>query len=56
MLLTGENIRATEARSYGLVNRVVPKTRLEQETWHLAEGIAKYSLVTLGLGKDAFYH
>ncbi|MBW2311142.1 MAG: enoyl-CoA hydratase [Deltaproteobacteria bacterium] len=56
MLLTGENISATEARSYGLVNRVVSKKKLEEETWRLAKDIAKYSLVTLGLGKEAFYH
>jgi enoyl-CoA hydratase/carnithine racemase len=34
---------------------VVPKKRLEEETWRLAKDIAKYSLVTLGLGKQAFY-
>ncbi len=55
MLLTGEFVSAREAASYGLVNRVVPADRLEAETMALAEGIARYSRTTLGIGKQAFY-
>jgi enoyl-CoA hydratase/carnithine racemase len=55
MLLTGEFINAEDAKTHGLVNRVVPKQQLEMEAWDLAKEIAQYSLVTLGVGKQAFY-
>jgi enoyl-CoA hydratase/carnithine racemase len=55
MLLTGEFVSAGEAMVHGLVNRVVPDTDLERETLLLAKDIARYSLVTLGIGKQAFY-
>ncbi len=55
MLLTGEFISAKEAMVHGLVSRVVAEGHLEEETWRLAREIAQYSLVTLGLGKLAFY-
>ena len=55
MLLTGEFVPAREAMVHGLVNRVVPDTDLERETLLLAKDIARYSLVTLGIGKQAFY-
>jgi enoyl-CoA hydratase/carnithine racemase len=55
MLLTGEFISAQEAKEYGLVNRVIPKKRLEEETRVLAKEIAQYSLDILSLGKQAFY-
>ena len=55
MLFTGEFVEASRARECGLVNRVVPKERLEEETWQLAQQIAQYSLVPLGIGKQAFY-
>src|SRR2546428_3752105 len=40
-LWTGDEIDATEAHRLGLVNRVVPRGALEQETMALAERIAK---------------
>ena len=55
MLFTGEFISAQEAKEYGLVNRVVPKERLGEETQALAKEIARYSLDILNLGKQAFY-
>jgi len=55
MLLTGEFIDAHRARESGLVNRVVPAGQLEEATWQLAQQIAQYSLVPLGIGKQAFY-
>ena len=55
MLLTGKFISAREAMAHGLVNCVAAEGHLEQETWRLAREIAQYSLVTLGLGKQAFY-
>lgn len=55
MLLTGEFIEASRARECGLVNRVASKERLGEETWQLAQQIAQYSLIPLGIGKQAFY-
>ncbi len=55
MLLTGKFISAQDAMAHGLVNCVVPEDHLEEETLKLAGDIARYSLVTLGLGKQAFY-
>ena len=55
MVLTGEFISAQEAMTHGLVNRVVSKETLKAETWELGKEIAQYSLVTIGLGKQAFY-
>jgi len=55
MLLTGDPIPAGEAREAGLVNRVVPAERLEEETRALAEKIAGSSPLVVGLGKQAFY-
>ena len=55
MLLTGQMIRAVEAERVGLVNRVVPRDRLEAETLALAQQIAKASAATVALGKRAFY-
>jgi len=55
MLLTGKFISAQEAKEYGLVNRVVPKEKLEKETWALAKDIDQYSLAIVSLGKQTFY-
>lgn len=55
MLLTGEPISAAEARSYGLVNRVVPAAELEEATRALAARIVAASATVVGLGKQVFY-
>lgn len=55
MLLTGAPISAREAERAGLVNRVVPANRLEEETMALARQIAAASAYTLGIGKRGFY-
>jgi len=55
MLLTGEPISAREALHYGLVNKVVPPERLEEETMALARKIAWASPLVVGVGKQAFY-
>jgi len=55
MLFTGRMISAQEAQLYGLVNKVVPLDQLEAETMAMADKIAEASLLTLGIGKRAFY-
>jgi enoyl-CoA hydratase/carnithine racemase len=55
MLLTGEPLSAEEALRYGLVNRVVPPDRLEEETRQLALRVASASPPVVGMGKQAFY-
>jgi enoyl-CoA hydratase/carnithine racemase len=55
MLLTGEPISASQALSWGLVNRVVPAARLEAEVRELATRIAARSAAVVKLGKSAFY-
>jgi enoyl-CoA hydratase/carnithine racemase len=56
MLLTGDAISASEAMTYGLVNRVVKdKEQLESETLKLAEKIISSPPNIIALGKKAFY-
>ncbi|HKA21173.1 MAG TPA: enoyl-CoA hydratase [Blastocatellia bacterium] len=55
MLLTGTAIDAQTAMQYGLVNKVVPKDRLREETYSLAARISDASSVTVAIGKQAFY-
>src|SRR5438093_2055673 len=55
MLPTGQPVDARAAADWGLVNRVVPKETLRQETLRLAQRIAEASNFTVGLGKQAFY-
>jgi enoyl-CoA hydratase/carnithine racemase len=55
MLLTGTPIDARTAMEYGLVNRVVPKQSLRDETVALANRIAEASSLTVSVGKQAFY-
>jgi enoyl-CoA hydratase/carnithine racemase len=55
MLLTGRPLSADEAERAGLVNHVVPKERLHEETMKLAGQIAEASRDTVALGKRAFY-
>ena len=46
---------AAEAQDIGLVNRVVPRDRLEHETMDMARKIADKSPVAISMGKRAFY-
>ena len=55
MLMTGEMVSARDAQAAGMVNRVVPRDRLEEETFALARKIAQYSALVLAIGKQAFY-
>jgi enoyl-CoA hydratase/carnithine racemase len=55
MLLTGDEIDASTALAWGLVNRVVPAARLGEETERLARAASRGSLGSKALGKRAFY-
>ena len=55
MLLTGEMVSASQARSLGLINRVVPDGEQEAAVTALASQIAAKSPLTLAIGKEAFY-
>jgi len=55
MLLTGVAIDARTAMEWGLVNRVVPASQLQEATHLLAEQIAEASALTVSIGKQAFY-
>lgn len=55
MLLTGDLIDARTAARWGLVNRVVPLPKLDEEVTMLARKIAAYSPAVVRLGKRRFY-
>ena len=55
LLLTGEFLTAHEAKARGLVNRVVPEEKLEEETKALAEIILSKPAQAVRLGKQLFY-
>jgi enoyl-CoA hydratase/carnithine racemase len=55
MLLTGDLVSAEHAKSIGLVNRVVPPERLDEETRALARQIAGKLGLAVAIGKEAFY-
>jgi enoyl-CoA hydratase/carnithine racemase len=55
LLLTGDMIDSTEAERIGLINKVVPNDKLEEETMKLALKLAKKSPIALQLGKKSFY-
>lgn len=55
MLFTGDMIDAPTALSWGLVNRVVPADRLDEEVDALAQRITRSSARVIALGKRAYY-
>jgi enoyl-CoA hydratase/carnithine racemase len=55
MLLGGEMIDAKEAERLGLVNRVVPRERLEAEAFELAGKLVEKSPIALAAGKRFYY-
>ncbi|MSP17355.1 MAG: hypothetical protein EXR73_12240 [Myxococcales bacterium] len=55
LMLGGERISAAEGERLGLVNRVVPAARLEEETLALCARLAARSPTALRLGLRAFY-
>ena len=55
MIMTGDMIDARDAERWGMVNRVVPLEKLEEETMSLANKLAEKSPLALQMGKQAFY-
>jgi enoyl-CoA hydratase len=55
LMLTGKKISAAEAERIGLVNKVVPADKLEDETMALARELASKSPATVRLGLQSFY-
>jgi enoyl-CoA hydratase/carnithine racemase len=55
MLLTGESIDAETALAWGLVNRVVPTSKLDIEIGRFTDIILSRSSAAVHLGKQAFY-
>ncbi|NWF94014.1 MAG: enoyl-CoA hydratase/isomerase family protein [Syntrophaceae bacterium] len=55
MLLSGEMIDAKEAERLGLVNKVVPAERLEEETFAFAQKLTSKSPVAIQMGKNFYY-
>jgi enoyl-CoA hydratase/carnithine racemase len=55
MLLTGQLIDAATALAWGLVNRVVPISKLDAEVSRFTEIILSRSSATIRFGKQAFY-
>jgi len=53
MIYTGKRIDAKEALEWGLVNKVVPRDKLDESVWALAEEIAQKSRVILMDAKRA---
>ena len=55
MLTTGDFISAEQAKTLGLINRVVEIENFDLETEKLAEQIASKLGVAVKIGKEAFY-
>jgi enoyl-CoA hydratase/carnithine racemase len=55
MAMTGDAIDARTAAEWGLVNRVVPADRLDEETFELISRATRGSAESKALGKHGFY-
>jgi len=55
MLLSGDMIDAREAERLGLVNKVVPADKLEEETLAFARKLASKSPLAMSMGKRFYY-
>lgn len=56
MLLLGDLLAASDAKDYGLVNRVVAADSVMAEALTMARQIADKSPLTVAIGKEAFYN
>ena len=55
MLLTGEPIKANDAKEIGLINDCFNKSELNREVLKIARKIASKSNLTIKIGKQTFY-
>jgi enoyl-CoA hydratase/carnithine racemase len=55
LLFYGDLIKAPEALSLGLLNRIVPKDKLDAEALAWAETLAKKSPIAVQIAKQAYY-
>lgn len=55
MLLSGDMIDAKEAERLGLVNKVVPAEKLEEETFAFAQKLIDKSPLAIQMGKNFYY-
>lgn len=55
MLFTGEFVDAATAKQFGLVNRVVPLDKIDEEISSMAASIIQKSAVAVATGKRMFY-
>ena len=55
MLLTGEPIKANDAKEIGLINNCYSKKKLKVEVLKVAKTIASKSNLTIKIGKQSFY-
>jgi len=55
MLLSGDMIDAKEAERMGLVNKVVPAEKIEEETFAFAQKLIDKSPVAIQMGKNFYY-
>jgi enoyl-CoA hydratase/carnithine racemase len=55
MLLSGDMIDAKEAERLGLVNKVVPAEKLEEETFTFAQKLIDKSSLAIQMGKEFYY-
>jgi enoyl-CoA hydratase/carnithine racemase len=55
MLLSGDMIDAKEAERLGLVNKVVPANKLEEETFAFAQKLIAKSPLAIKIGKEFYY-
>lgn len=55
LVLTGARLSASDAKAWGLVNRVVPRAELDAATHALAKTLAGKSQAILALGRRAYF-
>lgn len=55
MLLSGDMIDAKEAERLGLVNKVAPAEKLEEETFAFAQKLINKSPIAIRMGKNFYY-
>jgi enoyl-CoA hydratase len=55
LMLSGRRVQADEALRWGLVNRVVPRDRFDEEVRSVTESLLSKSPLVVHLGKRSFY-